>query len=63
MIRKLESETGIKTKEEIHALGVEAIFLLRRVVWELSDGAEFSGNKVTDATYDRAQEIVQEARI
>jgi hypothetical protein len=53
-------ETELRKKQEFMDRCVEGLHLLRRVVWELSDGAEYSGNKVTDATYDRAQTLLQE---
>jgi hypothetical protein len=59
-IQSIESKVSAESRD--HLL-YRLLFILARVQWELSDGAQYTGGNVSDGTYEDICAILKEARV
>jgi len=61
MIQNKDNE--IKRLKMLADVGEEALFLLDRFVWQMSDGHELSGGNVSDTVYDLALGLLERTKV
>jgi len=59
----LTQDAEIARLKRYEIAGEEAIFILSRIVWQLSDGVGLSGGRISDTTYDLAVALLERTKV